>query len=483
MKIIPLFFLSCLFLNSYAQVDPSSALYKIIREKDSLLFTVGFNTCDIQQFEHVLSEQFEFYHDQVGVTDSKDAFILSVKNGLCALTYKPMRVLAENSMEVYPLENDGVLYGAIQQGVHDFYAIESDGKEYLSGTAKFTHVWTLENGDWKLRRGLSYDHKDFEKPFDETLLFHDKAETERWLKQRHIPAVGIGFINNSKIEQVSVFGELEPGIAAPQNTIWNVASLTKPVTALVALKLIDAGKLELDEPLFKYYVDPDIAADTNTKKLTARIILSHQTGLPNWRGDNADGKLAFAFEPGTQYQYSGEGYDYLRKALEKKFRKTIDQLAAELVFKPLKMDSTSYVWSKKIDKTKVARWHTSEGDLYPIQTFSVPSGADNLLTTVEDYCKFMLYVMNGAGLSQPLYQEMIKGQVKINDYKDFGLGWWMDKDINANHAIALVHGGDDIGVHTIAFIVPSTQQALLIFTNSDNGTEAKGKGILGVEMK
>jgi hypothetical protein len=114
------------------------------------------------------------------------------------------------------------------------------------------------------------------------------------------------------------------------------------------------------------------------------------------------------------------------------------------------------VWSKKIDKTKVARWHTSEGDLYPIQTFSIPSGADNLLTTVEDYCKFMQYVMNGAGLSQPLYQEMIKGQVKINDYKDFGLRWWIDKDINANHAIALVHGGDDIGVHTIAFIDPST---------------------------
>lgn len=68
--------------------------------------------------------------------------------------------------------------------------------------------------------------------------------------------------------------------------------------------------------------DPDIADNPYVKKLTTRIILSHQTGFPNWRGNNADGKLTFEFEPGTKYQYSGEGYEYLRKALEKKFKKS-----------------------------------------------------------------------------------------------------------------------------------------------------------------
>jgi hypothetical protein len=106
----------------------------------------------------------------------------------------------------------------------------------------------------------------------------------------------------------------------------------------------------------------------------------------------------------------------------------------------------------------------------------------------------LVHILNGAGLSDKLYKEMIADQVRINDYKHFGLGWWVDENINENKDFALVHGGDDIGVHTIVFIVPKTKQALLIFTNSDNGTNAfaevlvkflgkDGEGILNTEMK
>jgi CubicO group peptidase (beta-lactamase class C family) len=491
---IILFLFTILSITAFAQVEKTSELYKSIKEKDSLLFTVGFNTCDIKQFEILVSESFEFYHDQTGITNSKAEFISGIQNGLCKLPYKPNRVLSENKMEVYPLEKNGVLYGAIQTGVHNFYAIEESESEYLTSIAKFTHVWILENGYWKLTKGLSYDHKDFEKPFDENLLFIDKIETEKWLKLKHIPSIGIGFIRDGKIQQISVFGELEAGKPAPPNTIWNVASLTKPITALVALKLVNSGKLDLDEPLFKYYIDPNISIDTNSKKLTTRIILSHQTGLPNWRGNNTDGKLSFEFEPGTKYQYSGEGYEYLRKALEKKFKKSLEQLATELIFKPLKMNNTSFVWDNKIDSTRFAKWHNANGELYETEKNTTINAADNLLTTVEDYCKFLVHILNGAGLSDHLYKEMISNQVRINDYKHFGLGWWIDENINSNKDFALVHGGDDIGVHTIAFIVPKTKQALLIFTNSDNGTDAfaevlvkylekDGEGILNIEMK
>ena len=245
-------------ISTFGQVDKASDLHKIIQEKDSLLFNIGFNTCHIAQFENLVSEYFEFYHDQVGITSSKSAFIESIQNGLCKLTYKPRRELAENSMEVYPLEKNGVLYGAIQTGKHNFYAIENGKQEYLTSVAKFTHVWILENESWKLSKGLSYDHKDFEKPIDENLLFTDKGETERWLKQKHIPALGIGYINEGKIVQISIFGELEKEKPAPLNTIWNVASMTKPITAMITLKLVDAGKWSLDEPIYKYYVDPEL---------------------------------------------------------------------------------------------------------------------------------------------------------------------------------------------------------------------------------
>ena len=154
--------LTLLVLNSmcFAQEEKSSELYITISEKDSLLFNLGFNNCDILQFENLISENFEFYHDQSGITNSKSTFIQSIENGLCKLDYKPKRVLDKNSLEIFPLKKNGVLYGAIQNGIHKFYAIEKDNTEYLTSTAKFTHLWILENGKWKLTKGLSYDHQD-----------------------------------------------------------------------------------------------------------------------------------------------------------------------------------------------------------------------------------------------------------------------------------------------------------------------------------
>lgn len=493
-KHFALIILLLISIVSTAQVDKTTELYNIIKEKDSLLFNIGFNNCDITQFKKLVSPDFEFYHDQAGITNSKSEFILGIENGLCKLAYKPKRVLDEKSLEIYPLKKNGVLYGAIETGIHSFYAIEKNKEEYLTSVAKFTHLWVLENGSWKLSKGLSYDHKDIDKPIDTELLFTDKEETERWLKQKNIPALGIGYIEGGKIKQVSVFGELEKGINAPNNTIWNVASLTKPITALVALKLIDSGKLSLDEALYKYYIDPDIINAPRAKKLTARIILSHQTGFSNWRGNNENGKLSFDFEPGTKYQYSGEGFEYLRKVLENKFNKSIQQLADELIFKPLKMFNTNFVWKEQYE-SRFAKWHTEKGgELYPILKNNTANGADDLLTTIEDYTTFVNYLVNGAGLSKNLFQEIVSEQVRINDFKHFGLGWWIDENINSNKDFAMVHGGDDIGVHTIAFIIPKTKQGLIIFTNSDNGTGAfqevllkylgeNGQGIMEVEMK
>ena len=225
---------TCLFVFAlsaitFGQVADGANLYQAIKEKDSLLFQIGFNTCNIRQFENLVSEHFEFYHDQSGITPSKQAFISGIQNHLCKLPYQPKRVLAENTLEVYPLKKNNVVYGAIQTGVHHFYAVTNNKFDYLTSTAKFTHVWELENGDWKLTKGLSYDHKDVAKPLEKELLFIDKQVTEEWLKQKQIPALGIGFIRDGKMEQVSVFGELSPGNPAPLTTIWNVASLTKQI--------------------------------------------------------------------------------------------------------------------------------------------------------------------------------------------------------------------------------------------------------------
>ncbi|WP_298120931.1 class A beta-lactamase-related serine hydrolase [Flavobacterium sp.] len=472
-----------------AQVDASSDLSKTILEKDSLLFNVGFNTCDISQFEKLLSNNLKFYHDKDGISD-KAKFLTDLKNGICnqEVNRKVKRFLIKENTEIFPLYKNGILYGAVQNGAHQF----SEKRETQAGIAKFTNVWQLENGEWKLTTSFSFDHKPYENNNLEKNIFDNETEIEKWLKENKVPTLGIGVIKEGKLHQVKVFGEISKGITAPYNTIFNVASLTKPVTAIVALKLVSLGKWNLDEPLYKYWTDPDVANDARNKKLTTRIILSHQTGFPNWRTMNENGKLNFQFEPGTKYQYSGEGMEYLRKALEKKFRKSLQQLAHELIFRPLKMTDTKYIWDKNVDTTRLAIGYDKDEKAYETVKNKIPNAADDLLTTVEDYSKFLVSVINGGDLSKNVFEEMTKNQVATTKGKHFGLGFEI-YDLG-NGEIALSHGGSDKGVQTLFFIFPQTQDGLLIFTNSDNGVNVyekilkeylgeKGQKIVDIEMK
>ena len=457
-------FITLTTFSALAQVDKNSDLYKTIFAKDSLLFEVGFNTCDIKQFENLLSDNLKFYHDKDGISD-KTKFLIDLKKGICNNQANRLvkRFLVKESTEIFPLYKNDALYGAVQNGEHMF----SEKRESQAGIARFTNVWQLENGEWKLATSFSFDHQADENKKTENPIFDNDVEIEKWLNENKVPTLGIGVIENGKLQQVKVFGEIAKGISAPYNTIFNVASLTKPVTAIVALKLVSLGKWNLDEPVYKYWTDPDIANDPRNKKLTTRIILSHQTGFPNWRWMNENKKLDFQFDPGTKYQYSGEGMEYLRKALEKKFNKSLQQLACELVFQPLKMTDTRYVWGKNVDTTRLAIGYDKDGKEYETVKNKTPNAADDLLTTIEDYGIFLISVMNGDGLTKEVFDEMTTNQVASTKGKHFGLGFEIYDLGNGEYTLS--HGGSDNGVQTIVFIFPKTRQGLLIFTNSDTG--------------
>lgn len=493
LKLILVGILLLQFHIGFSQEEKNSKLYKAIMSRDSLLFNIGFNTCDVSQFENLLSNNFEFYHDKDSIQD-RTLFLKNIRKGLCGSTktYQARRDLVQGSTEIYPLSKNGVLYGALQIGIHQFFESTPEGKDKFGSTARFTHVWILENGIWKLRRSFSYDHQETNTAGTKSSIFDNDSEIEKWLQQNNVPALGLGIINNGKLQQIKVFGELKKGVTAPYNTIWNVASLTKPVTAMVALKLASAGKLNLDEPLYKYWTDPDIAKDANTKLLTARIILSHQTGFPNWRFMNESGKLDFKFKPGTKYQYSGEGLEYLRKALEKKFNKTLPQLADELIFKPLKMTDTKFVWNDITDVSRLAIGYDNKGNAYEPTKNKTANAADDLLTTVQDYGTFLCSVMNSDGLSKKVFDDMISHQVETKKNKYFGLGFEIYDLGNDNYALS--HGGADNGVQTIVLLLPKTKQGLIIFTNVDDGYKIyekivnhylgeNGKKIIEIETK
>jgi CubicO group peptidase (beta-lactamase class C family) len=139
-----------------------------------------------------------------------------------------------------------------------------------------------------------------------------------WLKEFHVTSVSVAYIENGKTAWSAYYGDQVPGgPPANEKTLYNVASLTKPITAEVILRLASEQKLSLDEPIAPYWTDPDIKDNPWSKLLTPRICLSHQTGFTNWRYQTK-GVLTFQWEPGTKTGYSGEGFDYAARFAEKK---------------------------------------------------------------------------------------------------------------------------------------------------------------------
>jgi len=149
MKTILTFLLILTVITLDAQVNKNSELFNTLKTNDSILFYEGLNKCNIDKIVTQINDDFEFYHDKGGIDKSKKDFINTITNGPCKTgTLENKRVLIKGSLEVYPLYENGLLYGAIQSGKHRFG----------NTIAKFTHLWLLTNNEWKITRVLSYNH-------------------------------------------------------------------------------------------------------------------------------------------------------------------------------------------------------------------------------------------------------------------------------------------------------------------------------------
>ena len=322
--------------------------------------------------------------------------------------------------------------------------------------------------------------------------FENESSINAWLKANNIPSVAIGIIRDSVLQQVKVFGELGEGRPASYNAVYNVASITKLITTMTTLRLVSEGKWDLDEPLYRYWMDPDIAKDVRSKTLTTRSILNQQSGFPNWRWELSGRKLAFIHTPGTQYGYSGEGFEYLRKALEKKFDMSFEVLVDKTLLKPLDMTDSRLTWSDAM-LHRFALPHNSEGAALEIDKNTAANAADLLKTTVSDLAKFLIAALRNEGLTEEIAAQMMAPVTKTKENRYVGLGWFI-YDIG-NGEYALSHGGDDPGSHSICFLLPKTGDGLIIFSNSDNAPKMlysdliraylgeKGQAIIDIELK
>ncbi|SNR15972.1 serine hydrolase [Tenacibaculum jejuense] len=458
-----------------AQISKNSKLFNELKQIDSLFFEEGFNKCNFSLLEKYIATDFEFYHDENGI-QNRTQFFKGFKESICSNTNKkPIRKVVDESLEVFRLKNNGETYGAIQKGIHLFYIKETNKEPYLTNIAKFTSLWKIENKQWKLARVLSYDHKEpktnygpkFTINYPSPLFENDKI-IEKLLKKHQITSLSIGYIEQAKIRQLKAFGYQKDLVKTDLNSIYKVASLTKPVVANVVLKLVDSGQIGLDEPLSKYYIDSDIKDHVFLQKLTVRNILSHQSGLPNWRYLTPTQKLNFVREPGTKWEYSGEGFEYMRKAIENKLKKSFERIAEALLFEPLGMENTSFNWNSKIKENNYAVEHNEKDKAITFEKYTSVNAAANLLTTTEDYSKFLVHLLNGAGISQSLYKEFVKPQSKEKEGIFWGLGMQILPNLKNNETV-LMHTGGDYGTKTIALISLQSKKGIVILSNSENG--------------
>ncbi len=142
------------------QVARTSELFLTLKKQDSIFFERSFNLCDMEYLKKAVHEDLMFYHDRSGIQTRK-IFLANTKKYICSdFNKKPIRKVVEESLEVFPMYNNGILYGAIQTGVHDFYIREKNKADVHTSSAKFTHLYLLENGNWLLREVLSFDHNE-----------------------------------------------------------------------------------------------------------------------------------------------------------------------------------------------------------------------------------------------------------------------------------------------------------------------------------
>ncbi len=324
------------------------------------------------------------------------------------------------------------------------------------------------------------------------------------MEKGKVHGLTISVLNKEEVLFQEAFGtsNIEKGTALKTSDGFYGASFSKAIFAYIVMKLVDEGKIDLDTPIQEYLEKPlpeyefeksymgyaNLKDDERYKEITARMLLSHSSGLPNWRyigkmGINMNRELEMEFDPGTWYGYSGEGIYLLQFVVEQITGRGLEDMAQEYVFQPFDMTMTSYLWQDRFEG-KRAFGHYKKKKMVPTQRRDEANAAGSMETTPEDYAKFMNAMMNGSGLSEGSYQEIIKPQIRIKSLQQFGsnrlkevdnyddtklsygLGWGV---YQTPHGKAVFKEGHIQGWEHYSIFYPENDLGIVIMCNSSNG--------------
>ena len=299
------------------------------------------------------------------------------------------------------------------------------------------------------------------------------------MEEARIPGVSLAVIHDGRFSFAISEGKVnqDSQSVVSDDTVFEAASLSKPVLAFITLKMIARGQLSLGEKLYKHLPNERLDNQTFAKQLTPLLILTHQSGLPNWGGT----PLKFTSKPGEGFGYSGEGYLYLQRVLEKISGKDLQTLAEEEVFIPLGMKNSYFTWSEK-QQIGRADGHDKVGN--PVKR-PIPeaNGASSLHTTAKDFARFMLAWLNHQHMPTPEMEFPFTWLVQLQgdeqgaklpmpeaDLLGWALGWGIQSSFDQKYSDYLAwHWGDNGVFRAFVAMNPKTQSGVVYLTNSENG--------------
>lgn len=306
-----------------------------------------------------------------------------------------------------------------------------------------------------------------------------EAEVPRLMEEEHVPGLSIVLIRDNRIVWKGCFGVRVAGKPAKvdNDTVFEAASMSKPLFSYAVLKLVEAGEFDLDRPLDSYLSEPYLPDQPLAKKITGRMVMLHRTGLPNWRegGWRRGGPLPVQKEPDTCFTYSGEGYLYLQTAIEQLTKRPVTAWMKTSLLAPLNMTRSSYQWQDSLE-SNFAGGHDRNGNFKTGRRFYKPGNAAySLYTTPTDYARFLIEMMKhdrsaGRSLNAETIETMTTLQVKPeedNPRSRRSLGWVIDAQENGgwvNHS-----GSNGSGFQCNSRFHMERQSGSVIMTNSSSG--------------
>ena len=310
------------------------------------------------------------------------------------------------------------------------------------------------------------------------------AFIDKKMESLDMPGLSIAIINEGRVvyHNVKGYANKEKQQLVDSLSIFEGASISKPVFGHFVMTLVEDGLLDLDRPLYKYLPNHSIAHDERYRKITARMALSHRTGFPNWRDDYPTKELFIQFEPGSEYHYSGEGYQYLAEVVRQILNTNWAGVEAEFqkrIAIPFKMQHTKFIQDAYLRRNKVqpydqnGRWIDKSANAWWASRDSVFVAPTTLHSEALDFSKWMIAIMDQKGLSSEGYEELFKSHSDISSgllEQDYTLGFVKLSVLNL--ADLYTHSGNNDGFSTYFALDKDKKWGFVFFTNASRVGEA-----------